>query len=246
MNNLPKSVVLAVTTIVISNIVQAQIPVTVTTDLPAIINQVQTMGQWAEQLLRMNKQFNQLKQTHNAMQGIRGMAQIANNPLSRKYLPSDYQSTLSLMNKTSSAANSVNSAANYGSLSSKMNALKRAAKLLDDDQLKGIGQNSNPAKLLASQQNQNATNRAIAETGYEQTSERTSNIQTLMDKVDDAPDAKDIADLSARIQAENAMLANEQSKLQTTAHLAAAQDQILNQQRSEISIRASQGEAPRF
>jgi len=51
------------------------------------------------------------------------------------------------------------------------------------------------------------------EDGYNQASQRFSSIQVLLDKVNAAPDQKDIADLQARIQAEQVMMQNESTKL---------------------------------
>ena len=41
--------------------VHAQIPLTVTSDLPATINQIETIAKWGEQLSSMSKQLDQMK-----------------------------------------------------------------------------------------------------------------------------------------------------------------------------------------
>jgi type IV secretion system protein VirB5 len=66
----------------------------------------------------------------------------------------------------------------------------------------------------------------------------------LLDKVNAAPDAKDIADLQARIQVEQVMLQNESNKLQALQQLAAAQRDLQIQQGREISIKSGKGGLP--
>ena len=67
--------------------------------------------------------------------------------------------------------------------------------------------------------------------------ERIRDIQTLLNKVNDAPDAKDIADLQGRIQAETAMLQNEQAKISMMVKLQEIQEKKMNHIAKEISIR---------
>ena len=73
---------------------------------------------------------------------------------------------------------------------------------------------------------------------YKKASERIRDIQVLLNKVNDAPDAKDIADLQARIQAETTMLQNEQAKITMMVKLQEIQEKKSNQLATEIGIRA--------
>src|SRR5471032_1179789 len=68
----------------------AQIPVTVTSDIPSTLNQIQTMAQWANQYQQMISQISQMKQQYAALTGSRGLGQILNNPASRSYLPDEW------------------------------------------------------------------------------------------------------------------------------------------------------------
>jgi type IV secretion system protein VirB5 len=68
----------------------------------------------------------------------------------------------------------------------------------------------------------------------------------LLNKVNNAPDEKDIQDLQARIQAEQTLLQNEQIRLASLAQLAQAQRDIATQQAREIRIQSTKGEVPRF
>ena len=60
----------------------------------------------------------------------------------------------------------------------------------------------------------------------------------LLDKVNDAPDAKDMADLQGRIQSEQVMMANERNKLAMLTSLAKTQEDIYAQQGKEITLKS--------
>jgi type IV secretion system protein VirB5 len=66
----------------------------------------------------------------------------------------------------------------------------------------------------------------------------------LLEKVNDSPDQKDILDLQTRINAEQLMLQNEQTKLTLMAQLQAARQQTATQQGREMSIKAMRGPLP--
>ena len=67
--------------------------------------------------------------------------------------------------------------------------------------------------MVTTTQNQIAINGALAEAAYDEANLRTANLQTLLDRINSAEDPKEIADLQARISAEQLMLSNEQIKL---------------------------------
>jgi type IV secretion system protein VirB5 len=81
-------------------------------------------------------------------------------------------------------------------------------------------------------------NRALSEEGFSQASDRITAIQSLIDKVNGAPEQKDVLDLQARIQAEQAMVQNESVKLALMSQLQQAQRDIQAQQAREIFIQS--------
>lgn len=181
---------------------------------------------WGTQLQRMTNQFNQLKSTYDSMNGSRGMADLVNNPAARQYLPANYQDILS---------------SGYGSWAS----IRSSAKVMGIEDTT-LNPNSDVAKAFESTARQAALNRATMEDGYNQASQRFSSIQVLLDKVNAAPDQKDIADLQARIQAEQVMMQNESTKLAMLGQLAQAQRDLSNQQAMEIGMKSTRGDVPRF
>jgi len=62
--------------------------------------------------------------------------------------------------------------------------------------------------------------------------------------VNNAPDAKDIADLQGRIQAEQVMMQNEANKLAMLQQLASAQRDLAMQQAAERRMKATRGDMP--
>lgn len=198
-------------------------------DAASIQQQIQQVAAWSKQFQQMQQEFVQLEATFNSLNGVRGMASLANNPASRNYLPAQYQDLLNNRN--------------LGGISGSVAAIREAAKLLDAAAT-GLAPGSPATTAFTQAQNQNALNRAIGEEGYRQASQRFAGIQQLLDKINAAPDQKDILDLQARIQAEQVMLQNEQNKLTMMAYLAQVQRDIQQQQARERSMNATRGTLP--
>lgn len=98
---------------------------------------------------------------------------------------------------------------------------------------------SEAAEAMQNMQNQNAFNRAMTEQGFNKTQQRLSNLEALAAQVNAATEAKDIADLQARIQAEQVLLQNEQNKMIMLAQLQQNQRDIAEQQDRERLMKMS-------
>jgi len=203
------------------NAAHAGIPVIDGANLAQAIIQVQS---WAQQYSQMVQQIQQAQQQYNSISGIRNMGSLVNNPAMRQYLPADYATILSQ---------------GVGQWS----AIRDAAKKFDVAST-SLSASSDAAQAFNQVAKQAAINRASAEEGYKTASQRFSDIQVLLDKVNNAPDAKDMADLQGRIQAEQVMMQNEANKLQMLASLASAQRDLQIQQNKEISMKSSKGGMP--
>lgn len=202
-------------TLSMSNSAHAGIPVI---DVTSIAQQIQQVAAWGQQYQQMVQQYQQMQQQFNSLNGARGMASLVNNPALRQYLPANYQAILN-----SGYGNSAAIRAEYKRFGIENTSLSATAEV---------------AKAFERNANQAALNRATAEDGYAKASERFNTIQVLLDKVNNAPDAKDIADLQARIQAEQVMQQNEQTKLMMLGQLAQAQRDLANQQAMELRMKA--------
>lgn len=188
----------------------AGIPVSVMLDAPAIINQAQTMTQWAAQYRQMIDQINGLQRQYNAITGARGLGQIMNNPALRNYLPEDWASVYDQVRtgglpSISSRASSIYSA--EGFISGAVGGRKR-------------------------QQDVMVANKAMTMEAYQQTEKRLQNINDLMAQANAQNDTKGAADLANRMAAENAMIQNEQTRLNLLMRLQAAEKQLADEQRA--------------
>lgn len=215
-----------------SQAANAGIPVIDAANLANSLQQVIAWGQQYEQMVQqinqLQAQITQAQQTFNSLNGIRGMASLVNNPALRTYLPPDWNQALNVMS----------SPGGYTGLSGSITAIRDAAKLVNLADT-GLDSGSSAGKAFVASQNQAATNRGLGEAGYASASNRITDIQTLLDKVNAAPDEKDILDLSARIQAEQAMVQNENTKLMIMTQLQQAQRDIAAQQAREISMQST-------
>lgn len=205
----------------VGNSAHAGIPVIDAANLAQAIQQVTA---WAQQYQQMVQQIQQLQQQYQNLNGIRNMGSLVNNPLARQYLPSDYQTILS---------NGV------GQWQAIYNASKKF-----DMATSSLSASSDAAQAFQQIAKQAAINRAGAEEGYKTASQRFSDIQVLLDRVNNAPDAKDIADLQGRIQAEQVMMQNEANKLAMLQQLASAQRDLAMQQAAERRMKATRGDMP--
>ena len=81
-----------------------------------------------------------------------------------------------------------------------------------------------------------ATGQAVVQAG----ATRLTGLQQLQTAIDTAPNARAVAEIEARLVAEQAMIANDQMRIQGLAMTQGAQTQMLNQQIAEKAAAASQ------
>ena len=81
-----------------------------------------------------------------------------------------------------------------------------------------------------------ATGQAVVQAG----ATRLTGLQQLQTSIDAAPNARAVAEIEARLVAEQAMIANDQMRIQGLSMTQAAQTQLLNQQNAEKAAQASQ------
>ena len=196
-------------------------------DFAAIANLMQQLMAWQQQLQGMQKQYDQLKQskdqlqqTYNSMTGSRGMDQLLpTSELARNYLPSSYSELMNTVNGAS---------ANYAGLSSQVQSIMKANSVLSGTQMEAL---SPEMRQVVEQGRQaSAMLNGMTQSAYQNTSQRFSALQQLISRIGTAMDPKAIADLQARIQAEQAMLTNEQTKLQSLYQVAQS-DELARRQR---------------
>ena len=195
----------------------AQIPVTVTSDIPATMNQIETIMKWTEQLSSMSKQLDQMKQVYGTLQGRRNLGSLLNNDLLTQYLPQDYASAVRDMRSGGGA---------FTGISGSLNDIVRA------NQLRSCAELNSEASMRAictQQWQQLALQKQIGDMGYRKASENIRNLQTFVGSINASTDVKAVAEVQARIQVETVRMQNEQIKLSAIQAMEEA-DRRLQQQ----------------
>ena len=194
-------------------------------DATNLAQQIQQVAAWAVQAQQMVDQLGKLQQEYDSWTGNRNMGSLAST-VTRNYLPLTYQDLLT---------------SGVGNWNAIMTAMERYN--ISNTSLRST---TDTVAGFNSANQQAALNRAGAEMSFDEASQRFTTMQALIDKINVAHDPKDIADLQARIQAEQVMMQNEANKLQALAQLAQAQRDIQQQQARQISLKALEGSPPRF
>ena len=186
-------------------------------DAANLAQAIQQIAAWSEQYKQMQRQIGNTS-------GVRNMGSIAST--ARVYLPVEYQTMLSQGIGT-------------------WESIYNAAKIFDINMTR-LASSSDSAQAFASIARQAALNRAAAEEAYNTAGKRFESIHILMDRINAAPDDKDIQDLQARIQAEQVMMQNETNRLHTLSMLAQAQRDLAMQQAAERRMKSWRGSVPEW
>lgn len=208
----------------LGNLAHAQIPVTDGASIAnSIQQQIETMAKWKMQYDQMVSQIDQMKQQYQSLTGSRGLGQIMNNPALRDYLPSDWQGVYDSV-KTGG----------YSGLSGRAVSIYESNKVYDACAGFADSQQRTHCEARAVK---GAQDKAFALDAYDKAKSRLNQIDQLMAKINDTPDPKAIAELQGRIAAEQAMIQNEQTKLQMYQMVAAAEDRLQQQRQLEINAK---------
>lgn len=194
-------------------------------DIAAIMQLIQQIQYWMQQIQLMQNQLNQLQQTYAAMTGPRGMEQLLAGTV-RNYLPPEWDEVVRVLDNTTTT---------YGGLSSQVQAAMAANAVLSSVQMDVM--TAQQRKLIDDGRSAAAMLQVLARTAYGNTSQRFGAIQRLIDILGRAGDMKAVIDLQTRVQSEQAMLQNEQTKLQTLYQAAQAEQWAQRQRAREASIK---------
>ncbi|MGR9145649.1 P-type DNA transfer protein VirB5 (plasmid) [Rhizobium leguminosarum] len=187
-------------------------------DETAIAKQIESITQLKSQLDTLNQQLQQAQQLYASLNKVTNMADVAgllNDPSIRKALPQDFNAIEGLLkgNGTGVLGNS-------------------ASKFLDDNSTYRTSANDFYAQELARAQNQNAGQMSLGQQIYDAATKRIDGIDQLRQQISGAADAKDIADLQARLQAETAFLQTDMLRMQALQMVQQAQVQVDDQRKA--------------
>lgn len=203
---------------------QAQIAVTDAASITqSALNQAQTITQWTMQIQHMVDQIESMEREYEALTGGRGLGTILNDPRYREYLPTEWQGVYDSVR-----------AGGYSGLSG------RAAEIHNENQIYDACatlQISEQRLACEAQAVKSAQDKAFALDAYDAARDRLGQIDQLMGRINSTQDPKDIAELQGRIAAEQAMIHNEQTKLQMYAMVSEAEDRLQQQRQLEINAK---------
>jgi type IV secretion system protein VirB5 len=204
---------------VVSLAARAQIPVT---DVGAIAQLVAEVNTLAQDLNTARQDLAQAQQQYQSMTGQRGMQQLLSGTV-RNYLPTNSAQLQAAQQGTGGYALGADVSAAVNS-----NAVLSAPQVaaLSPDEQSALQEARRNAALL----------QAVAQEALVNTSNRFSAIQLLIDAISQATDQKGILELGARIDAEQGMLQNEQTKLHVLGQAAQGNEWARRQRARERAI----------
>ncbi len=188
-------------------------------DQTAIAKQIESITQLKSQLDALNQQLQQAQQLYGSLNKLTNMADVAsllNDPAIRKALPGDFSAVESLLEGSGSGA--------IGDA---------ASKFLTDNSTYKTSANDFYAQELSRLQNKNAGQMSLGQQIYDAATKRIDGIDQLRRQISSASDAKEIADLQARLQAETAFLQTDMLRMQGLQMMQQAEVQVDEQRRAE-------------
>ena len=197
-------------------------------DAQALVANMQQLASWAQQLQQMSAQLTQQTNTFQSMTGNRGMGAVL--PLAnaaRNYLPQGASDMVGVLNNTSNS---------YSGMGNQIQALVSNNSILSNASIANMNMTPAQTQLLTDRRTNAAAIQSISAQGMANASARFNYLQGLMGQINNTTDPKAIAELNARITAEQTMMTNEQTKLQQTVSLMQSRDAVTQQQQNELAI----------
>ena len=198
-----------VLTVGVSRPAHAQFAVIDVASLGQLVSEVQQLEQ---QVATARSQLSQAQSEYAAITGGRGMQLLLSGTV-RNYLPTSWADLSQVMSGSS---------ASFPALAGQVNALRTANAVLTPAQVASLSP-TQQAQIASARQSP-ALLQALARTALANSSDRFASLQQLISAIGGASDQKASLDLNARIAAEEAMLHNEQTKLQMLSQVAESQE----------------------
>ena len=203
------------------------------TGLPVL--DVANLGQAMQQVAAWQQQYSQMQNQISSMTGDRGMANLL--PGNRTYLPSDWNSAMNTLNQGGGTS--------YRALAQAAQQIKNAQSVLSQQQTSTM--TPQMQQYVEKIRNLSASQQAMGQAAYTTAAQRVNTLQTLTNSLNGQTDPKAVMDLQARIQSEQAGLANDQAQLQSVAQLTTAQGQAQKVMANELRAQTSgSGTFPRI
>lgn len=200
------------------NAAHAGIPVL---DVANLAQAVQQVLSWKQQYDQMVSQLQQMQNQYNSLTGARGLGDILNNPLLQGVVPADVANVYTSINQNG-----------YSGLTSAAQSIRNASMIYNCENR--TGQDKQICEALL---NSNAQQQAYQQNALQIITQRVSQIQSLQSQINATQDPKAIAELQARIAAENTQVSNDSNRLAVMQALAQSQQQAAVQQAKERELK---------
>lgn len=188
-------------------------------DQAAIAKQIESIAQLKSQLDALNEQIGQARQLYGSLNKLTDMADVANvlnDPAIRKALPFDFAAIEGLLKGNGTGV--------FGD---------SASRFLEGNSTYRTDADDFYAQELSRLQNKNAGQMSLGEQIYDAATKRIDGIDQLRGKISTAGDAKEIADLQARLQVEQAFLQTDVLRMEGLRMVQQAQNQVDEQRKAE-------------
>ncbi|OEI83086.1 P-type DNA transfer protein VirB5 [Brucella sp. BO3] len=208
----------------VTSTAHAQLPVTDAGSMAqSLANHLESMVKYAQQIQQLKSQFEQQKMQLQALTGARGLGDILRDPTLRSYLPHNWRD----LYEAGMSGGYLAAAGETAILLRKSQVYDSCASISNKDQRIAC-----EAKVMKPLQDKAMTSKA-----YDATDKRLQEIESLMQEINKTGDPKAIAELQGRIDAENAMIQNEDTRLRLYQQMAEVQDKILDQRQRELDTK---------
>lgn len=182
---------------------------------------VQQIVAWGDQYSQMVDQINQAKAEYDSITGIRGFGDAVNNPYLKDIIPSEVGDIYK--NVQQGGVNGLTGAAKN---------IRDAAMIYDCSSKSGQDYKTCQASL-----SNNAQTQALNQKALDVADLRAEQIDNLRRQINTTQDAKAIAELQARIQAENTQVANDANRIALMQAEAKSQYDAVRQQGLEVQLK---------
>lgn len=189
-------------------------------DAASIAQGLEQLISWGKQLDAMKNQIDNQMQLYSSMSGSRGLGHLLDDPALRDYLPGNWQGVYTAIQS-----------GGFNSLTASAKAIRNANAIYQCG-----GKTGADLQLCQRDLSKASQDKANAQDAYGTAKSRIDQIQGLMSQIDSSTDPKAINDLNARIATENALIQNEQTKLNLYKMLSDAEDKLIEQQKRETSM----------
>lgn len=195
----------------------AQIPVTDGASIAQnLLNHIQSMAQWAQQLTALQSQLATAQQAYSAVTGVRNLGMLFNNPNIRASLPADYSQVLQGGSSLYGAGQSV----------------------LQSNQLQAGNYQANLASVNSRTSQLGADTSALMTQAQQGLTARMQELDSLQQQINMTQDPKAIAELQARLQVEQANIAVDQMRANNLAQQINAEKSLADDQVAQLTQRS--------